>query len=70
MRELKRATSEIGGSDQTKKTATAIFDGLSKLEKSAGSGDAKGAKADYVEAVVALEAWTVLAGLSDSVKGL
>lgn len=70
MRELKRTTSEIGGSAETKKFADQIFAGLSKLEKSAGQGNAKAAKSDYVSAVEALETWAVLSGLSGSVKGL
>lgn len=70
MRELKRTTGEVGGTEETKKFASQIFAGLAKLEKSAGQGNAKAAKADYVEAVEALEAWVVLAGFSNSVKGL
>lgn len=70
VQDLKRTTTEVGGTDETKAFASQIFAGLAKLEKSAGQGNLKGAKADYVEAVEALETWAVLAGFSSSVQGL
>eukprot|EP00878_Enallax_costatus_P002138 GHUV01002306.1.p1 GENE.GHUV01002306.1~~GHUV01002306.1.p1 ORF type:complete len:218 (+),score=65.23 GHUV01002306.1:62-715(+) len=68
--DFQRATVALDASDAEKAQATAIFDGITSLKASAGSGDLKGSKRQYVALVAAVEDWARSTGLSTNLKGL
>lgn len=68
--EFQRATATLDASDSETAQAAAIFDGISGLKSSAGSGDLKGSKQKYVAVVAALEDWAKSTGLAANLKGL
>ena len=68
--DFQRATVALDASEAEKAQATAIFDGISSLKASAGSGDLKGSKRQYVTLVAAVEGWAKSTGLSANLKGL
>jgi hypothetical protein len=48
----------------------ALFDGIAGLRKSAGKGDIKATKQQYVAVVGSLQKWADAAGVAGNLKGL
>jgi hypothetical protein len=70
MPEFEKATSSLSTTEEAKKSAVAVLDGIASLEVSAKQGAADDAKLHFVEAVSALQVWATDAGIADSIKGL
>lgn len=51
-------------------SAADVISGLSSLKTTAGKGDLKAAKAQFVELVSAVNSWASASGLAASLKGL
>lgn len=68
--DFQRAAASLDASDEEAASAQAIFDGISSLKSSAGSGDLNGSKRQYVALVGAVTAWASSTGLASDLKGL
>eukprot|EP00879_Flechtneria_rotunda_P001730 GHRR01001893.1.p2 GENE.GHRR01001893.1~~GHRR01001893.1.p2 ORF type:complete len:228 (+),score=65.93 GHRR01001893.1:44-685(+) len=68
--DFQRATAVLDASDSQKDQAAAIFDGISGLKASVGSGDLRASKQKFVSLVAAVEGWAKTTGLAADLKGL
>ncbi|KIY94134.1 thylakoid lumenal protein [Monoraphidium neglectum] len=68
--DFKKASTVLSTTDAAKGATTALFDGIAGLRKSAGKGDIKATKQQYVAVVGSLQKWADAAGVAGNLKGL
>jgi membrane-associated HD superfamily phosphohydrolase len=68
--EFKKATETVNSSQRAKDAAQRVFTSLSQVGSSAGSGDAAGAKRNFVSVVTAFQEWGKDTGVIGRLSGL